>query len=96
MGKKFLVFFFSFLEFSHLTSPSHRSRSPLPPHPPVLKDDYPPPRFHRPPVFNAYKTPYVSPIHPNASDGIVEGLNSQNRLPEDPRKQPASLLYRID
>nr|SVE71633.1 EOG090X04VI [Daphnia similis] len=55
-------------------SPSHRSRYPLPPDPPVLRerDDYPPPRSRPPPPSTGYKTLCVSSIHPKASDEVVK------------------------
>lgn len=57
-------------------SPSHRSRYPLPPDPPVSlreRDDYPPPRSRPPPPpSTGYKTLCVSSIHPKASDEVVK------------------------
>lgn len=57
-------------------SPTHRSRYPIPPDPPLPlreRDDYPPPRSRPPPPpTTAYKTLCVSSIHPKASDEVVK------------------------
>lgn len=57
-------------------SPSHRSRYPIPPDPPLPlrdRDDYPPPRSRPPPPpSTTYKTLCVSSIHPKASDEVVK------------------------